>query len=114
MFPITAMSGITLLVGGKTYLDAAEDYISKIRRANEKVVYGEIEMQANEHLPENLSVEIGDGVITLFDYSDGYDALQTISFRKLEDGSIEEIIKVVEELVAETNEDDNKKTITKT
>jgi len=85
---------------GKTYLDAADDYMSKIRRANERVVYGEIEMQANKHLPENLSVEIGEDVITLFDYSDGYDATKTIAFRKLEDKSIGEIIKVVEELVA--------------
>ena len=86
---------------GKTFLEAAEKYIAAIRRENDKVLYRKIEEEANKHLPDNYSVEIGDDNITLYDYAKGYDNLKTIAFRDCKGKSVKEIIDLVNEMLNE-------------
>jgi len=86
---------------GKSFLEAAQKYLAKIRRENAKVIYGEIENEVNKHLPDNISCEIDDNSICINDYSKGVDNLSTISSRNIKGKSIKEIVAIANEILNE-------------
>lgn len=88
---------------GKNFNKVAHEFLQKIRRENDKVLYREIEAEANKVLPENYSVEISDNHITLYDYSDGWDNLRTISSTDCKNMNIKEIIKATNELLNDSD-----------
>jgi len=86
---------------GKTFIEAAEKYLYKIRRENEKVMYRGIEEEANKHLPKNISVEIAEECISVYDYSKGEDDLNCIASYDIKGRSVKEIVEKVNKVLSE-------------
>lgn len=86
---------------GKTFTGVARRYLGRIMRENEKVLYRGIEEEANKHLPENISVEISEENISIYDYSKGVDDLRCIASYDIRGRSVKEIIKKVNEILNE-------------
>ncbi|MHA1329800.1 MAG: hypothetical protein ACTSR2_01865 [Candidatus Hodarchaeales archaeon] len=84
---------------GDSYLEAALEYLRKIRRENEKVLFREIEDEANKHLPKDISLEISEGSISIYRYSKGDNLLDCIASYDIEGKSIKEVIEKVNEIL---------------
>ena len=86
---------------GKSFLEAAQNYLTKIKKENAKVIYESISEEVNKHLSDNISCELEDDALTIKDYSKGIDHISTIAFRKIKGKSIEEIIVIANEILNE-------------
>jgi len=88
---------------GKHYLDVAQEYLEKIRRENDKVLYRQIEDEASKYLPDHLSIEIAENCISLNEYKDGFDNCKCITSLK-HNGLLNVIIRKVNEILDEWKE----------
>lgn len=86
---------------GDGYSEAARGYLDQIQRENEKVLYGEIEDQANRHLPKDISLEIGDGHIAIYRYREGQSRLRVVTGYEIKGKTIEDIVKKTNDLLNE-------------
>jgi len=89
-------------VEGKTFLEVARKYLRKIERENERVLYREIEEEANKLLPKNISIEISEGSISVYDYSKGEDNLKCIANYDIENKTVKKVVRKVNEILKET------------
>lgn len=88
-------------VEGDSFFDTAQKYLTAIRKENGKVLYQQIVDEVNSQLPEDISVEMEDGVITVFQYEKGQDNLKVIANRDCKKMTAAEILAEVKELIKE-------------
>jgi hypothetical protein len=84
---------------GDSYSEAAREYLDKIHRENEKVLYGKIEDQASRHLPEDISLEIGDRHMGIYRYREGQDRICVVGTYDIEGKTLEQVIAKANELL---------------
>lgn len=86
-------------VEGESFLGAANEFLRKIRRENEVVMFRDIEDRVNELIPKDKSIEIGENSITLYDCSHGWDRMRQIRGADITGKTLEEVVAIVNDMI---------------
>jgi len=78
---------------GDTYLDAAEKFLYRIWRENDKILFRNVEDWINDRIPENYFVEVRRDGFSLFEVKKGEENLRVSVNRKWR--TKEELLKMV-------------------
>jgi len=87
---------------GKTYEEAASNFLSNIKRENDVILFRELEDAINEQLPKDISVTLGENSISVYQYENGVDSCKYVTSY---DGemSIEDIVEKMRKLCTNCN-----------
>lgn len=86
---------------GDTYLEAASNFLSLIDRENARFRYHAIEDAANQRLPDHLSVEFGEGTLTLYECKEGENNTRLLTCTDIEGKTVEEVVAIVNKTLSE-------------